>query len=201
MSFCTFSTQAQIVNEPTLIINKDSVKNNQPIIDTSKIETIKDTTAFKDHSPKKAIYYSAAFPGLGQIYNKKYWKTPIIYGGFIGLGILINFNNKNYQLFKKDFITVSNTDSTISKSYKGPYTSTQLIVLKDFYRRNRDLSIIGVVILYAANIIDAYVDAELKAFDVSDDLSLRVKPYYTPNLFQSKDIFKSSAGLTLTLRL
>ncbi len=188
--------------EPVQSIQKaDTVKASKIKFIPRLINTIKDTSFFDVEPPTRATLYSAVLPGLGQAYNKKYWKIPIIYGGFIGLGVLINFNQKNYRQFLNDYRTISNSDTLISKSYTGPYTAPQLITLKDFYRRNRDLSIIGVVVFYAANIIDAYVDAELKGFDVSDDLSLRVKPYYNPSFLNPLDRTKSSAGITLSFRL
>lgn len=134
-----------------------------------------------NHSPKKAVIYSAILPGLGQVYNKKYWKVPIIYGAAAGLVYSTQFSNKYYKQYLADYKIVSNPDTNISKQYTGPYNKENLILIKDFYRRNRDLSIIGVFVLYGLNIIDAYVDAQLFNFDVSDNLSLKFSPYIAPN--------------------
>ena len=139
------------------------------------------TRTFNGHSPKKAVLLSAGLPGLGQCYNKKYWKVPIIYGAAIGLVYSAQFANSNYQQYLADYKIKSNPDTNISKQYQGPYSATNLILIKDFYRRNRDLSVIGIFVLYGLNIIDAYVDAQLFNFDVGDNLSLKFSPYIAPN--------------------
>jgi hypothetical protein len=150
-----------------------------------------------NRSPKKASIYAALFPGLGQIYNKKYWKLPIIYGGYAGLIYVLGWNNKNYKDYFQGYrIVVENTSATnlkpderafLDNLIKNPsisldnpstysYISSQLKGGKDFFRRNRDLTIIGIAVLHVLSIIDASVDANLFDFDISDDLSLRLEP-------------------------
>jgi len=132
----------------------------------------------KDHSPKKAVIMSAILPGLGQAYNKKYWKIPIIYGGLISLGYVVKFNNDNFQDFKKAYVyRVDDNPNTIDK-YVDRYTTDNLNTLQDYYHRNRDLSAIGMTAFYLLNIIDAAVDAHLYQFElkVNDDLSLQMQP-------------------------
>jgi len=142
------------------------------------------------HSPKKAAVYSAILPGLGQAYNKKYWKIPIIYAGFGTLGYFISWNNKNYKVLKLAYsdLTDSNpdTDSYLdldaAKYYDLDNESERnqfengLNKQKNYYRRNRDLLIISTVGFYALNIIDASVDAHLFDFDISEDLSFNWQP-------------------------
>ena len=148
-------------------------------------------------SPKKASIYAALFPGLGQVYNRKYWKLPIVYGGYAGLIYVLGWNNNNYKDFFQGYRIIAQYGSaeslkTEERSFldnliKNPsvsldnpatfkYIATQLKSGKDYYRRNRDLTIIGIAALHVLSIIDASVDANLFDFDISDDLSMRVEP-------------------------
>ncbi len=127
---------------------------------------------FINHSPKKAALYSAVLPGLGQIYNKKYWKLPIVYTGYGVITYFITDNNKKYKEFKTNLI--AETDDNLT--YDGPYSEIQLKQLMNGYRRNRDLFIIITVAWHALNIIDAHVDAHFINFDVSDDLTMNIRP-------------------------
>ena len=163
----------------------------QPInvSDTVIIKEIPDN-AEEIHSPKKAAIYSALLPGLGQAYNKKYWKIPIIYAGFGTLGYFISWNNKNYQVLKLAYSDLTDdnddTDSYLdleaAKYYDLDNESERnqfengLNKQQNYYRRNRDLLIISTAAFYALNIIDASVDAHLFDFDISEDLSFNWQP-------------------------
>jgi hypothetical protein len=136
----------------------------------------RDTGRVAVHSPHKASVLSALLPGAGQYYNKKYWKIPIIYAGFAGLGYLTVSNHDSYATYRDAFKNRADGDESTTDPYVGIYSDNDLITLKDFYRRNRDLSLIGVGVLYILNIIDATVDAHLFRFDVSDNLSLEWTP-------------------------
>lgn len=152
-------------------------------------ETFRDTVLApqpaKVHSPRKATIYSAALPGLGQIYNRKYWKVPFVYGGFAALGYFINFNHGEYIKFRQAYSDIIDTDPNTSSYLKlivnyqpdrtSQYTET-LRTTKDYWRRNRDLLVIGTAVFYAINIIDASVDAHFFKFDISDDLSMKWVP-------------------------
>lgn len=140
-----------------------------------------------EHSPHKATIYSTILPGLGQIYNKKYWKLPIIYIGFGALGYFINYNNDLYIEYKQAYADIiddnPNTNSFMQidnyeEYWKGKETqfSSRLKTAKDGSRRNRDFVIICTVAFYALNIIDATVDAHFFDFDISDDLSFQWTP-------------------------
>ncbi len=125
-----------------------------------------------EHSPKKAWLRSLIIPGLGQAYNKKYWKIPIIY---VALGTSIYFtidNNRRYNDYRNAYI---NRQNGMEDDYPQ-YTDNNLIVLIDFYRRNRDFSIILTAGIHLINVLDAMVDAHLHEFDVSDELSIEVRP-------------------------
>lgn len=165
-------------------VSNDSLRLSTPI----KVVT---------RSPKKASIYAALFPGLGQVYNHKYWKLPIVYGGYAGLIYVLGWNNNNYKDYFQGYRIIAQYSSAASLKteerkfldnlIKNPsvsldndatfkYIATQLKSGKDYYRRNRDLTIIGIAALHVLSIIDASVDANLFDFDISDDLSMRVEP-------------------------
>ena len=132
------------------------------------------------HSPQKALVRSLIVPGLGQAYNKKYWKIPIIYAA---LGTSVYFiidNNRQYDEFKQAYIDRQNG---LEDDYPQ-YTDDNLITLTDFYRRNRDFSVILTAGIYLINVLDAMVDAHLYEFDVSVELSIEVQPqvHFTPQM-------------------
>ena len=136
------------------------------------IEESKDTlTDFAKKRANKAALMSALLPGLGQAYNKKYWKIPVIYGGAVTLVYFISVNNSEYKKFNSAIIYRNDNDSSTIDDYPN-YTNEDLTVRKNYYRRNRDLSYIFLGLLYTLNIVDAYVDSQLMNFDITDDLSL-----------------------------
>jgi len=153
------------------------------------------------HSPKKATIYSAVLPGLGQAYNKKYWKIPLIYAGFGTIGYFIKWNNNYYHTYKQAYSDLTdgddNTNSYLdldaTKYYdlddQTQYNSfkTGLSKQQEYYRRNRDLLIISMFGFYGLNIIDASVDAHLFNFDISDDLTLNWQPVM--NTFNNQYIY------------
>jgi hypothetical protein len=160
--------------------------------------TLVQTPAIKAHSIKRAAIYSAVLPGLGQIYNRKAWKIPIIYAGFGVLGYFIYTNNQEYKIYKEAYIYVSNGETyPIDNPYVSRYNQDQLRRGLDYYRRNRDLSIIITSLWYVLNILEAYVDAHFFDYDVSEDLSLHVAPSAESLFARRTDI---APGLKLTLK-
>ncbi len=161
-------------------------------------------------SPHKASFYSAILPGLGQAYNRKYWKIPILYAGIGAMGYAISFNVKYYRGYKaayRDFIIQdpnnksyleylppSWTEEDLENPQNATWFENALENKKDYYRRYRDLSFIGMALIYVLNIVDASVDAHLSSFDISDDLSLKIDPVLI-NPYRSKDV---GAGLKLS---
>lgn len=148
------------------------------------------------HSPKTATILSAVIPGAGQIYNRKYWKVPFIYAGLGGLGYVFYNAQQNYSYYQKNLRHEADTDpGTINETGFG---ITELQSEKIRYRKQRDLFAFGLIAVYALNIIDANVDAHLKTFDVSDDLSLiiKAKPLFTPSAKGGG----LTAGLNISLR-
>jgi hypothetical protein len=151
----------------------------------------------KYHSPKKATLMSAIVPGLGQIYNKKYWKLPIIYGGFAALIYSLDFNQSEYVRFRDAYkYRVDNNPATVD-NYVGILRDDDLFALQKSYNRYRDLSVIGLGLLYVLNIVDASVDAHLFTFDVGDDLSFNIHPTII-NIANSNHY---QTGLTLSIKL
>ncbi len=136
---------------------------------------------------------SACLPGLGQIYNHKYWKAPVIYAALGGLGYWGVTNQKKYRYYS-DNLRYANDDD-LNTTNATLYNNDQLIAQKRYYRKFRDMSIMLGALVYAINIIDANVDAHLRTFDVSDDLSLQLKPYSN---FDYNN--KLQAGLSLKLK-
>ena len=159
-------------------------------------------------NPKKAVLYAAVFPGLGQIYNRKYWKLPIVYGGFIGCAYAITWNGTQYNDYRQAYQDINNggdswhnylplgvNPETITQSQITYYTNA-FKNKKDFYRRNRDLSIIITVGLYALCMLDAYVDAQLFDFDISPDLSMRIEPV----IFNKSEFYSHTLGLQCSIK-
>jgi len=169
---------------------QDSIKVESPKAKIVKMDSLTyDTTAVIviKHSPTKAALLSAAFPGLGQLYNKKYWKMPIVYAG---IGISAYFLIKNQRLYKKYYdgwVNFSNTGSVNAVKeggfseipdfiYKEKRVDYAFNILVNGYRRNRDWSFVALAGTYVLGILDAAVDAYLFDYDISDDLSLKARP-------------------------
>ncbi len=150
--------------------------------------------------PMKSIWYALAFPGLGQIYNRKYWKLPIVYGGVAGIAYAISWNGKYYNDYYnayRDYMDANpNTNSyldLIPENYPEGQIESYLNSRQSTYRRYRDLSIIIGVAFYAITVIDAFVDAQLAEFDISPDLSMKVRP----KLMEQPNTSSPSVGCAL----
>ena len=185
----------------------DTLMKVQP----AKKEVAQDFSLWRP-DPKRALWLALVIPGGGQIYNRKYWKLPLVYGGFIGCLYAMNWNNNMYKDYSQAYLDISDTDPN-TQSYNqflhlGAKITTDSDIQrykdlfkkrKDRYRRWRDLSFFVLVGVYALSVIDAYVDAELSVFDISKDLSLKVEPTIINN-HQSKNPFDSSSvGLQCSL--
>lgn len=176
----------------------DASKDPVPVV---KKTMNKYDSAFAAHSPKKAAIRSAILPGLGQIYNKKYWKLPIVYGALgISGGIFFynlgGYNDTRFAYKVKYNMRVFGTDSALFASIRNnlkPLSEESLRFYRNQYRRDIDYSALFFLILWGLNVVDASVDAHLKTFDVSPDLSLQVKPGYSE--------FAKTSGLSLVLRI
>lgn len=154
---------------------------------------------------KKATTLACIFPGAGQVYNRSYWKVPFVVGGFATMAYCIDWNNRGFQRFKKAYALLADYEQNPDKYPNGPtdefqgrYSSDYIKNLRDNYRRNRDLCIILTGALYVLQIIDAHVDAHLKDYDVSDDLSINLEPLvnyaYVPSLQSNRPVFGFNLG-------
>ncbi|MBP5278502.1 MAG: hypothetical protein J6Z18_08465 [Prevotella sp.] len=154
---------------------------------------------------KRAMWLAIVFPGGGQIYNRKYWKLPIVYGGFIGCYYAIRWNNMMYKDYSQAYLDLMDDNpetqsynqfmhfgTEITEANKSTYEN-KFRRRKDYYRRYRDLSSFIMIGVYALSIIDAYVDASLSEFDISDDLSMRVTPTVMADRKANTNPLKSTA--------
>ena len=166
-------------------------------------------------NPKRTLWLALVIPGAGQVYNRKYWKLPIFYGGFVGCIYAMTWNNQMYHDYAQAYMDIMDNDPT-TQSYNNflhlgatitPANEERYKNIfkqrKDRYRRWRDLSIFTTIAVYALSVIDAYVDASLSDFDISDDLSLHIAPTVISNksIATPNNPFRSSAigiGCSLT---
>jgi hypothetical protein len=216
VSTAVYAQEIPVLQSDTAFMEQDSLS-----IGAGDIMTFEDSLTFAPArlpkhfkpNPTKAVIYSAIFPGLGQIYNRKYWKLPIVYGGFLGCVYAITWNNmqkNNYTDAYRDF-TKGNTAADAAwrpyKYYSYPEDlkdwsdqqktsfANSLRSKKDFYRRYYELSWIISAGLYGLCMIDAYVDAKLFDFDVSEDISMHVQP----TLFERTAYNPRTLGVHLSL--
>lgn len=156
-------------------------------------------------NPTKATWLAVVFPGGGQIYNRKYWKLPIIYGGFAGCAYALSWNGKMYKDYSRAYLDIMDNDPNTNShleirglsSYPESQQKDLLRRRKDMFRRYRDLSIFAFIGVYLISVIDAYVDAELSNFDITPDLSMRVEPTIINDQFHSKS---RSVGVQCSFR-
>ncbi len=177
---------------PSPIYQQDSILGFRELKEPEAVETIE--MVAKNHDPNKAAWLSAAVPGLGQVYNKKYWKIPLVWGGIAGFAYLIDWNNDQYQFYRRNLIYEINGNQPGFKN-ETQFEASTLKSGRDQYRRNRDMMVIFGVIFYMLSIVDAHVDAHLIEFDVNKDLSVQL----TPSIQTTYDQ-KLSTGLTFSVK-
>ena len=199
-----------VVTDSAAVVRVDSVKIGAPVemaeVDTVVVDSaVRLMTAMSAESlsttdnnipiknerwipdPKKSMWLAIVFPGGGQIYNRKYWKLPIIYGGFMGCFYALNWNNTMYRDYSQAYIDIMDSDENtksfmnfLPAGYNVEQNMSRLQDLfkrkKNFYRRYRDMSLFCMIGVYLVSIIDAYVDAEMSSFDISKDLSIKLSP-------------------------
>jgi hypothetical protein len=165
----------------------DTTRKKDPVPLVQKKQVNKYDSATLAHSPRKAAIRSAIFPGWGQIYNKKYWKLPIVYGALGTCTGIFIYNLNNYNDFRfayrvKYNMRVNHTDTALFASIKRnlqPLSEESLRFQRNLFRRDIDYSALVFILLWGLNVVDASVDAHLKSFDVGPDLSLQLKPGYS----------------------
>lgn len=178
-------------------MKNDSIAAENAYIDmmTANSFVIADSVKVIKNEPKKiwkpnvatATWLALVIPGGGQIYNRKYWKLPIVYGGFVGCMYAYNWNGQMYKDYRQAYLDIMDSDPN-TNSYKDffrpgynfeankEYLKSVFKKRKDRYRRWRDLSIFATIGVYALSVLDAYVDAQLATFDISDDVNLSIEP-------------------------
>ena len=163
-------------------------------------------------NPQRALWLALVLPGAGQIYNRKFWKLPIIYGGFIGCIYALTWNNMMYKDYSQAYLDIMDNDPGTASYNKFLHLGRKIETKeeieryteifrtrKDKYRRWRDMSLFVMLGVYALSVVDAYVDAELSVFDISKDLSLKVEPAVIPNHGGGSLLESQSLGLSCTL--
>ena len=189
MAAQTENTEDSLFVAPPLVVPQEDSATIAILADTTIVAKKKgrDWNTWRP-DPKKALWLALVIPGAGQIYNRKYWKLPIFYGGLVGCIYAMSWNDQMYHDYAQAYMDIMDDDPT-TDSYnsflhlgaqinEGNMTYYQEVFRKrkDRYRRWRDLSLFAMIGVYAISVIDAYVDASLSDFDISDDLSLHVAP-------------------------
>ena len=175
-----------------------------------KMKEKRDWSTWKP-DPKRVLWLALVIPGGGQIYNRKYWKLPLIYGGFMGCIYAMSWNNSMYKDYSQAYLDLTDNDPNTQSYNDFLHLGTTITPAnverykdifkkrKDKYRRWRDLSFFVMLGVYALSVIDAYVDAELSVFDISKDLSLKVEPTIINNGSSKNMLDNSSVGLQCSL--
>lgn len=179
--------QRQLLENTEAIIPSEEVDTAFTTSPPTRRELRQQRLAAFTPDPGKATWNALVFPGGGQIYNHKYWKLPIVYGGFLGCAYALNWNNQMYSDYSQAYLDIMDDDPGTA-SYEDflpprynveanrDYLERVFKNRKDNYRRQRDLSIFCFIGVYLLSVIDAYVDAELSNFDISNDLSVQLRP-------------------------
>jgi len=173
-----------------------TVETSDSLITESRDTVLMKTYAAR-YSPRKALLYAAILPGLGQIYNKKYWKLPLVYGGFYSIGYGLSHYQVNFIKYKNQLFynldTSPNNENFINPDSKLPTSRLRQAV--DFYRRQRDFMIILMGGMYLLQIIDAHVDAHLKEFDLNPNLKVSIEP-----TMEQSQLLGRQTGVALIIR-
>ena len=209
------SADSASLNTDQATLNMDSIARSPeeiPIkVDTTqKVKLPRNWSTWKPN-PQRALWLALVLPGAGQIYNRKFWKLPIFYGGFLGCIYALSWNNMMYKDYSQAYLDIMDDDPTTASYNKFLHLGVQITSAneerykeifkgrKDKYRRWRDMSIFVMIGIYALSVIDAYVDAELSEFDISKDLSLEIHPTVMPNRGGGNPIQAQSVGFSCFL--
>ena len=208
--------EAELVNatpHSDLRSENDTLRTDEVSImldSTKQVKVPRDWSTWKPN-PQRALWLALVLPGAGQIYNRKYWKLPIFYGGFMGCIYALTWNNMMYKDYSQAYLDLMDTDPSTNSYNKFLHLGVEITEAnenrfkqlfkgrKDKYRRWRDMSIFVMIGVYALSVIDAYVDAELSEFDISKDLSLEVRPTVIPNYAGGNPLQAQSVGLSCCL--
>lgn len=195
---------ARMKQPPRIVTGKKAngikASTNKPVEDIN----VPDSVLRKKHNPNVAACL-AIIPGAGQIYNKKYWKLPIVYGALGISGYFVYDFAHQMNLFKNEFINRRDGHTEKLNPNYTMYTDENVLAMKNYYRRNMEIAIAVTTVLYCLNILDAYVDAHLYYFDISDDLSMHISPQVNTNypgisFNHQKTSLSYGVGLTLNFK-
>ena len=211
----------EIINDSVFHAATDSILHmadsmvQSVVVDTTSVaigkKAPKKDWATWQPNPKRALWLALVIPGGGQIYNRKYWKLPLVYGGFMGCIYAMTWNNSMYRDYSQAYLDLADSDPNTQSYNQFLHTGVNITPAnadrykeifkkrKDKYRRWRDLSFFVMIGVYALSFIDAYVDAELSNFDISKDLSLKVEPTILNNHSSGNPFDNSSVGLQCSL--
>lgn len=173
-------TLAQVKNVDTLPVAKDSIKKK----------------AARYFNPRTATIRSAILPGLGQVYNKKYWKVPIVYGALGTTAAIYLYNIDTYRSLRQAYIYITDTipaNNVLIDPQFSNLSPTAIRSYRDSFRQNIDYAVLFFLLFWGLNVVDAAVDAHLKAFDVNDNLSLQIKPGHS--------MMANTNGISLVLNI
>lgn len=214
-SITTDSISAQLIRNDS-IMSADLASDSATIAQSIITDSVKQKKAKRDWAtwrpnPKRALWLALVLPGAGQIYNRKYWKLPIVYGGFVGCIYAARWNGQMYDDYSQAYMDIMDDNpetqsynqflhlgSTITDANKERYVNL-FKRRKDYYRKYRDLSIFALIGVYALSVIDAYVDASLSEFDISEDLSLKIEPSVINDRSSTNPVKSTSVGVNCSL--
>lgn len=191
----------------------EALKNSKSVVMTDTVAGKKKKRDWATWAPdpKRAMWLAIVVPGAGQIYNRKYWKLPIVYGGFLGCAYAWRWNNQMYRDYSQAYMDIMDDDPNTQSYNQFLHLDMEITDdnkeryqnlfkrRKDYYRKYRDLSIFCLIGVYALSVIDAYVDASLSQFDISKDLSLKIEPSIINNHSSLNPVKASSLGLQCSL--
>ena len=214
---CHAQEEAELVSDTLqakeAVTISDTLHTDEVSIVVDKVKPVKvprDWSTWKPN-PQRALWLALVVPGAGQIYNRKYWKLPIFWGGFMGCFYALTWNNMMYKDYSQAYLDIMDDDPNTASYNKFLHLGVKIDASneerykqlfkgrKDKYRRWRDMSLFVMIGVYALSVIDAYVDAELSEFDISKDLSLRVTPTVIPNRAAGNPLEAQSIGLSCQL--
>ena len=200
----------QIAADTATVIDVQSKGVSLVAEQVAPVRTKRDWTTWTP-DPQRALWLAMVIPGGGQIYNRKYWKLPIVYGGFLGCIYALTWNNTMYKDYAQAYLDLMDDDPGTASYNKFLHLGRQINSSneerykdifkrrKDRYRRWRDLSFFVMVGIYAVSVIDAYVDAELSEFDISKDLSMKVRPSLMGNGASQNPLLATSLGVSCSI--
>ena len=196
----------QLVPEDSLArVDKQALADQKVLADTTKQKKHKRDWAVWKPNPRRAMWLALVMPGAGQIYNRKYWKLPIFYGGFVGCAYALRWNNMMYRDYSQAYLDIMDDDPNTQSYNQFLLLGTKITSTnqsqwqevfrkrKDRYRRWRDMSFFVMVGVYALSVIDAYVDASLSEFDISPNLSFHFSPAIMNSSENSLSLFSKPA--------